>query len=49
MALWVFMISNSSAVSLPGLLRISSGMEILPMSWRAEALTMTAIWAGVRG
>ena len=42
------MMANSSSVNRPGLLRISSGMAILPMSWRAEAVLITDMSAGVR-
>ena len=34
---WVFMTSNSLAVSADGLFRISFGMAILPTSWSSAA------------
>ena len=46
---WVFMISNSSLVRRPGLLMTAPGMEILPMSWRVEAVLMSRMSAWVRG
>lgn len=48
MAGWVRMTSNSSGVRRPGLLRMFSGMLILPMSCRAEAVTMRRIFSSVR-
>lgn len=44
-SLWVFMMSHSSGVSLPGLFKMLSLMDILPMSCSAEALAMR----GIRG
>ena len=40
---WVFMTSNSSAVSLPGFCRIASWMPILPTSCISEATWMSLI------
>ena len=45
---WVFMISNSSGVSFPGLPRMASGMAILPTSWVMAARAMESISSGVR-
>lgn len=48
-AQWVFMTSYSAGVKGPGLFKISSGMEIFPTSCSAEALTISADRAAVRG
>ena len=44
----VFMISNSSRVSLPGFFKMASGMLILPMSCSAEAVLMSEISSSER-
>ena len=44
---WVFMTSNSSAVSLPGLHRIASGMAILPTSCMMAASAMSSMSSAV--
>ena len=49
MTVWRFMMVNSSSVNRPGLLRISPGMEILPTSWRAEAVLMRVMSEGEMG
>ena len=53
--LWVFMTAHSSAVRAPGLFRMCSGTEILPMSCKEEAFAISAIfdrmdayWSDVR-
>ena len=39
-SVWVFMISNSSFVSFPGLFNIFSSIPIFPISWSAEAVVI---------
>ena len=48
MAGWVRMMLNSSGVSAPALFRMLSGMLILPMSFRADAVVMRRIFYSVR-
>ena len=40
MVVWVFMISNSSGVNLPGLFKMLSGMDSFPRSCSVEAAAM---------
>lgn len=42
--LWAFMTTHSSAEREPGLFRICSGTEILPMSCKEEALAISDIF-----
>lgn len=46
---WVFMMANSSSVKRPGLFRISSGMAILPMSCKLEAIVISEMSSVVSG
>ena len=43
------MMANSSSVKRPGLFKISSGMAILPMSCRLEAIVMSEMSSVVSG